>query len=123
MTDSSPSSSLIEQSREFRKNPTEAETILWEHLRNRRLENYKIRRQHPICGYILDFYCQEIRLGIEVDGEVHQTQEQIAYDNQRSIDLSEIGIKVIRFRNSEVIRSVDEVLQQILLSLECKSKQ
>jgi very-short-patch-repair endonuclease len=87
------------------------------------LENYKFRRQHPICGYILDFYCQEIRLGIEVDGEVHQTQEQIAYDNQRSIDLSEIGIKVIRFRNSEVIRSVDEVLQQILLSLECKSKQ
>jgi very-short-patch-repair endonuclease len=71
---------LIERCREFRKNPTVAEALMWEQLRNKRLGGYKFRRQHPIAGYVLDFFCFEIKLGIELDGAVHINSEQAEYD-------------------------------------------
>lgn len=61
----------LELCRDFRKNPTKAEACLWEILRSKQLEGYKFRRQHPMKGYILDFYCPELKLAIEVDGQIH----------------------------------------------------
>ncbi len=122
MADSSPLNLLFEQSREFRKNPTQAEAILWEHLRNRKSGNYKFRRQHPVGKYILDFYCAEARIGIEVDGGIHQEPEQSLHDIQRSLDLAELGIEIIRFWNSDITNNCDEALQQIKICIEHKIK-
>jgi very-short-patch-repair endonuclease len=66
------SSEVIERCRELRKNPTQAESIIWDHLRRKQIKGLKIRRQHPFEGFILDFYCVEARLGVELDGNVHK---------------------------------------------------
>jgi very-short-patch-repair endonuclease len=108
---------LLEICREQRKKPTEAEAILWECLRNSRLKGYKFRRQHPAGGYILDFYCPVVRVGIEVDGGIHLEKEQVEYDRMRSNDLAELGIEVIRFWNSEIITQPGQVLNTILYKL------
>lgn len=97
----------------MRKTPTEAEQLLWKELRERRLDNLKFRRQQPIQGYILDFYCEEVRLGVEVDGGIHMKKEQIMYDQQRSEYLAEYGIKIIRFTNDQVSSRMNEVLNFI----------
>jgi very-short-patch-repair endonuclease len=99
--------------RQNRKVVTEAEQILWEHLRNRRLNGFKFRRQHPIANFIADFYCLECGLVIEVDGAYHNGVEQAAYDEGRTFELLKLQIKVIRFTNEEVIRNTKFVLQEI----------
>lgn len=99
--------------RDFRKNPTEAELFMWEFLRDRRLNGYKFRRQHPINSYIVDFYCPELKLAIEIDGQVHRNAEQIAYDQERTKILQELGISIIRFWNSEVINELPSVIDRI----------
>lgn len=104
---------LKERCREMRKNPTEAERVLWERLRDRRLNGYKFRRQHPIGGYVLDFYCAEAHLGIEVDGGVHLNVEQAVDDQRRSQDLARMGISILRFWNSEVLADLERVLSRI----------
>ena len=76
MNKNSFSLNIVDLCREQRKSPTEAEFLLWEHLRNRNLGGYKFRRQHPIGGYVLDFYCVEAKIGIELDGAVHQDLEK-----------------------------------------------
>lgn len=104
---------LKERCREMRKNPTEAERVLWERLRDRRLNGHKFRRQHPIGGYVVDFYCIEAYLGIEVDGGVHLNKEQAENDRQRSEDLARMGISILRFWNSEVLADIEGVLNRI----------
>ena len=79
----------------LRTNQTEAENRLWYHLRNRRFQGWKFRRQHILEGYIVDFVCLERRLVIELDGGQHADQK--AYDNQRTLALEKVGFKVIRF--------------------------
>ena len=116
------SSSIVDQCREQRKSPTEAESVLWEQLRNRNLGGYKFRRQHPIGGYILDFYCSEAKIGIEMDGSVYKEPEQIVYDHQRSATLVELGVEVIRFWNSEVTDNCNDVLSRILEKIEKRTK-
>jgi very-short-patch-repair endonuclease len=103
----------IDLCRASRKNPTEAEEVLWEHLRAKRLDGYKFRRQHPLHGFILDFYCAERRLAIEVDGAVHRDHEQSEYDQMRSRILGEMDIEVIRFWNSEVTDQIGNVVEEI----------
>lgn len=93
--DSSPA--LLDIIKEQRQNPTPAEEKLWQELRRENLLGYKFRRQHPVAGYIIDFHCPRLKLGIEVDGEVHKSPEQKAYDEQRSEDLSQFGVRIIRF--------------------------
>ncbi len=105
--------SILTDARSMRKNETEAEEKLWEHLRNRKLDNLKFRRQQPMEGFILDFYCQEARLGIEVDGEIHLETKQNKYDQQMTEYLAELGIKIIRFSNDSVMNDVFEVLDII----------
>jgi very-short-patch-repair endonuclease len=70
--------------RNFRKEPTVAENILWRHLRDRRMGGAKFRRQHPVGPYTLDFYCKEVQLGIELDGSGHLDPEQAQYDQERT---------------------------------------
>jgi len=104
---------ILGHAREMRKNPTDAEQLLWKELRGRKLDNLKFRRQQPMQGYILDFYCEAVRLGVEVDGEIHVKKEQLKYDQQRSEYLEEYGIKIIRFTNDQIINCKKEVLNTI----------
>ena len=108
---------LKELKTQNRKNSTPAETILWECLRNKNLK-YKFRRQHIIDVFIADFVCIEKKLVIEVDGSYHNTPEQKEADEMRTQILNEIGFKVIRFTNEEVIANTDKVLEKISKILE-----
>jgi predicted helicase/very-short-patch-repair endonuclease len=105
---------LIAFARQLRKDSTDAEDILWQLLRNRQLNGAKFRRQHPVgTGYILDFYCAEHRLAIEVDGSIHDLPEQAAYDAERTQHLEQFNVKVIRFSNAEVLTQTEWVLSVI----------
>lgn len=106
---------LLENARELRKNQTEAEELLWQLLRNRKLNNLKFRRQHPLkVNFILDFYCAEHKLGIEIDGGCHNDIEQIERDKVRTEIISQYGIKIIRFTNEQVLNETKNVLTQIV---------
>ena len=85
----------------LRKESTEAEVILWELLRNRRLMNLKFKRQEPLYGYIADFYCHRLQLIIEVDGGYHETLEQQVLDEERSQFFRSKGLNVFRLTNNE----------------------
>ena len=99
--------------RELRRNATTAEQLMWSILRNRAVLGAKFRRQHPVAGFILDFYCHEAKLAIELDGSPHLADEQVAYDQDRTKILEEHGIKVIRFWNSDVLDGTDDVVDTI----------
>lgn len=107
---------VLENARKLRGIQTSAEEFLWQILRNRQLNGLKFRRQHPVQeGFILDFYCAEHRLGIELDGGVHSTAEQTTYDELRTQELKSIyGISIIRFRNEEVFENVEAILERII---------
>lgn len=107
---------LKENSRENRKNPTEAEASLWEELRGEKL-GVRIRRQHPILSYIADFVCIRQKLVIEVDGGYHEAQDQKEYDQERTRAIEELGFKVIRFTNDAVINNIQGVLSEIKQTL------
>jgi very-short-patch-repair endonuclease len=105
---------LKERIREFRRNSTDAETVLWRLLRNRAFLDLKFRRQHPVAGYVLDFYCDEARLGIELDGGLHSEPEQAQYDAERTRILStHEEIQIVRFWNSEVLENPEKVLDDL----------
>ena len=101
---------LLELQRQNRKNPTPAEAILWEALRGSRLEGLRFLRQKALNRYIVDFYCAEARLVIELDGSVHDTPEARAYDAGRSVELEARGLKVLRFRNEEALSHLPRIL-------------
>lgn len=103
---------LKENAKDNRKGATEAENILWEALRNNSL-GYKFRRQHIIQNYIVDFFCNELMLTIEVDGGYHFTREQREADNQRSLQLHELGYAELRFTNEQVLNDLSSVIDQI----------
>lgn len=105
----------INNARENRKNPTEAEDALWQMLRDKGI-GYKFRRQHLIDRFIVDFVCLEKSLIVEVDGGYHENQEQVEADKQRTEILNNLGYTVIRFKNEEVIADTDNVLNKIKYS-------
>jgi very-short-patch-repair endonuclease len=113
---------ILQHAREMRHPQTPAEATLWQRLRNRNLE-FKFRRQHPIERFIIDFYCAEVKLCIEIDGGSHLEQEQQEYDSARTEVLESIGCRVIRFTNSDVRYNINAVAQGILdICSELKSK-
>ena len=119
------SQDIIAKARVLRKSMTQAETILWAHLRRKEMEGFRFRRQHPADRFILDFYCHPLRLAIEVDGDVHDQPDQVEYDEGRTTELERLGITVIRFRNEEILYNLDFVLdtiQSITLSLQLTGK-
>lgn len=101
---------LLDKAKEMRANPTEAEAVLWARLKGKQLD-FKIRQQHLIEDFIVDFVCLSKRLVIEVDGEIHNTQRE--QDEARTKVLEEKGYKVIRFTNSEVLGDIDNVVNEI----------
>jgi len=110
-------------SRENRKRSTESEKALWNHLRNRKLDGFKFRRQHPISDFVADFYCEECRLIIELDGGYHNEIEQAQYDRGRTYELNELKVKVVRFTNKEILEDIQFVLNEITVHLiECTSE-
>jgi very-short-patch-repair endonuclease len=104
--------------RDLRHNATFPERLLWGRLRAGRLAGHKFRRQHPIETYIVDFYCHESRLAIEIDGDSHAGRA--AYDAERTAALMRAGVRVLRIANDDVLRELDVVLELILR--ECGSK-
>lgn len=94
----------------LRNNSTEAEIILWKYIRCRKLGGYKFRRQYGIYKFVLDFYCPEKRLGIELDGSVHGNEKQKKYDIERQKIIESFNICVLRFYNSDVIDNIDGLL-------------
>jgi len=112
-----PSSSFL-KAQALRKNETEAEKILWERLRNNQLKGYKFRRQHPISLFIADFYCHQLKLIIEIDGEYHHLPEQIEKDLERTQILESNGLQLIRFTNEEVQENLEDVIAKITLKID-----
>lgn len=108
---------IREFARELRQPQTPAEATLWRHLRNRNLK-FKFRRQHPVDFFIIDFYCAEAKLLIEIDGESHLATEQMEYDQARTEYLEELGYKVIRFTNNDVRYNINEVVSEIIRVVE-----
>jgi very-short-patch-repair endonuclease len=103
----------FEDARFLKRVQTEAEAALWERIRNRHLNGSKMRRQHPIDRYIVDFYCHDSRLVIEVDGEIHEQNDNPDYDKNRTQDLIALGLTFIRFTNKQVLQNIDLVLAEI----------
>lgn len=99
--------------RKNRHSPTEAEAVLWEALKGSNIGNNKFRRQHPVGKYIIDFYCHQKRLAVEIDGGYHLTEEQKLYDANRTAALIQLGIREIRFTNDDVLGDLWGVLEGI----------
>jgi leucyl-tRNA synthetase len=108
---------LLERAREMRHPQTPAEATLWRVLRNRNLQ-YKFRRQHPIDHFIIDFYCAQAKLCIEIDGASHLESEQEKYDKARAEFLEELGYKMIRFTNNDVRYNINAVVDEIVRMIE-----
>jgi len=115
------SSGVFKNASRLRKNLTPAEKYLWRLLRSRKLKGHKFRRQHPIGGYIVDFYCHAAGLIIEVDGKIHETTENKMYDDERTKILEANGLKVIRFSNDDVLRNTNLILARIYNELNTPS--
>ena len=95
----------------LRKEPTLEEMKVWKELRGRKFMNLKFRRQHVIEGFVVDFYCHDLRLAIEIDGGVHEGQKE--YDRLRQSLIEEKGFSFIRVTNDEVNDSIDALLMKI----------
>jgi very-short-patch-repair endonuclease len=114
---------ITELARQLRRNMTEAEKLLWNELRNRKLGGFKFNRQLPVVYnevygkkdfFILDFYCDEKKLAIELDGNIHENQTE--YDSARDQILMEMGILVVRYKNDEV-KNMEKLLGKVLEEL------
>jgi len=107
------SPNTFDKARLLRNNMTEAEKIVWDKLKNRNVFKARFRRQHPIGIFIVDFYCHEFKLAIEIDGEIHLKNEVIEYDDGRSHDIEKFGIKILRFTNNEVFSDLKKIIEEI----------
>ena len=110
-----PRTLKITRARELRRNSTDAESALWQELRNRQLCGYRFKRQHPIGNYIVDFVCLERRLVVELDGGQHL--DSVEYGVGRTAYLEDRGFCVVRFWNNQVLNEIDGVKEAILLAL------
>ena len=115
-----PMPSIMELCRELRQRETQAEKVLWGHLRNRNLFNHKFLRQYPVCVlsafgrnlyYIPDFYCHKAKLVIEADGPIHQYKKE--YDKNRDEVLGTLNLTIIRFENDQILNNIQSVLNKI----------
>ena len=109
---------LKPEARRMRRAPTPTEKVLWERLRDRRLGGFKFRRQHAIGRFVVDFFCAKRNLVVEIDGQIHESTREM--DAARDTFLSEMGLKVIRFENGDVLNSTERILQVIFKELEAE---
>jgi len=106
----------VSRARELRRASTDAEQLLWRHLRNRNLSGHKFSRQEPIGPYVVDFVCRRRRLVVELDGGQHA--DQASADARRTAALEHLGYRVVRYWNNDVLSNVEGVLRQITSELE-----
>jgi very-short-patch-repair endonuclease len=99
--------------RHLRRQQTVAEAMLWQALRRHQLDGLQFRRQHPFGRYIADFYCPKARLIVEVDGAIHESPDYRARDRDRDRLLAEMGVRVLRVTNDEVLHDLPATLQRI----------
>ncbi len=104
---------LMPKRKELRNNSTYAEVFFWQQVKDKQLDGRKFRRQTSVGPFIVDFYCPEEKLVVELDGEVHFDEEAIKYDKKRTEYLESVGLKVIRFENNEVLKNTEYVLNKI----------
>ncbi len=104
--------SIFQRAALLRHNPTEAEEILWQKLRNNQL-GYRFRRQHPLKIFAVDFYCHHFRLVIELDGSIHQEEKIQMEDQEKAAWLKDLGLHLLRFTNDDVLFHLDEVMDRI----------
>jgi len=102
--------------KKLRNNLTSAEATLWIHLKSSKLGK-KIRRQHSVGPYVIDFYCATERVAIELDGAQHFTEEGMYHDEVRTMYLNSLNIRVIRFENAKVFEELEKVLEEIKTTL------
>ena len=112
---------LKQFARELRTQSTDAERKLWTLLRDKQLEGFRFRRQHPIAGYIVDFVCTRAGLVVELDGGQHTEADAVAYDAQRTENLGKLNLRVLRFQDDEVLRNPDAVIETIYRELTQKN--
>jgi very-short-patch-repair endonuclease len=103
---------LLERRRELRSNQTKVEEVLWWYLRDRKM-GVKFRRQHSLSGYILDFYCADKKIIIELDGEIHDAKEEKEYDVIRDKYFKGLGYIILRFKNREIENELEKILDDI----------
>ena len=104
---------LFDFARKLRDHQTEAELYLWSQLDNLNCLNVRFKRLHPILYFVADFYCHKAKLIIEVDGGYHDLPEQYKYDKEREHELEDLGLKVIRFTNEQVLFQIENTLKEI----------
>ena len=102
----------LQRARELRRDMTPAEKVLWQELRANKL-GVHFRRQQIIAGFIVDFYCHKAALVIELDGSIHEKNEQKVSDIERDKVLNKLGLQIIRFKNEEVVKNLPHVVEQI----------
>lgn len=102
---------LKELARELRRNMTLSEVLLWNELKQKQMLGFDFDRQKPIGGYIVDFYCKELLLAIEIDGKSHFNKYD--YDEKRQEELEKLGVKILRFEDIKVKRDILNVLREI----------
>jgi len=108
------SRNTFEKARLLRNNMTIAEKVLWNELKKKQISNVRFRRQHPVDIFIVDFYCHELKLAIELDGEIHLKKEIVEYDDGRTHDIEKLGITILRFTNAQIFNEMDIVLKVII---------
>ena len=106
-------SQLLQFAKSMRHAATDAENLLWQLLRAKRFMELKFRRQHVIKPYIVDFYCHELGLVIELDGSQHGTDDAIEYDAERTKFLEALGLTVVRYWNHDVLGNTEAVLRDL----------
>ena len=109
-------SKIFENANALKNNQTKAEYIMWQVLRGRQLNGAKFRRQHPIQKFIVDFYCHEFKLVIELDGGVHDIDFIKENDERREVELKNLGLKIIRFKNEEIFDSLETVMETVKIN-------
>jgi very-short-patch-repair endonuclease len=105
---------LKKRARRLRKNMTEAEIRLWNHLRRKQIKGLQFFRQRPIGNYIVDFYAPEEKLVIEVDGGQYYEEDGLEYDEARDAFLEGQGLKVIRFSNLNVLKNINGIVEKVI---------
>ena len=108
---------LKQPSRDLSNNMTDAEQMLWQRLRRKQILGLQFYRQKPILNYIVDFYCPSANLVIECDGSQHYTDEGLEADRVRDEALAQLGLRVLRFDNGQVLAEIDGVVEQICKKL------
>lgn len=99
--------------RQLRSNLTDAEKLLWSKIRKRQIKNYQFNRQKPIDNYVVDFYCDRAHLVIEIDGGQHYEDRNIELDRKREEFLKNLGLRVMRFSNLDILKNINNVVDKI----------